>query len=117
MYQCINEKNNCLNTKGLTVDFKNKDTITFKALSEVAQVMITIPKPKQQILHDKKQLIKDNIIYIQSEPRLGFGYEKNTKDVLTYDSDKIIQNTVGLQRWVKNNITYPYGYEGEEFTL
>ena len=69
-------------------------------MSEIAQVMNTIPQDKQHILHDKKQLIKDNIKYIQSEPRFGFGYDKNTKDIFTYDSDKTIQNTVGLKRWV-----------------
>ena len=60
-----------------------------------------IPIDKQQLLHDINQLIKENIKYIQSEPRFGFGYDKNIKDIFTYDSDKIIQNTVGLKRWVK----------------
>ena len=40
-----------------------------------------------------------------------------TKNIITYDCDKIIQNTVGLKRWVDNNITYPYGYQGETYTL
>ena len=39
---------------GLTIDFKIKDTITFKAMSEIAQVMNTIPIDKQHVLHDKK---------------------------------------------------------------
>ena len=51
--QCINEKNNCLKTKGLTIHFRNRDTISFKAMSELAQVMNTIPIDKQQILYDK----------------------------------------------------------------
>jgi len=114
--QCIKEKNYCLTTKGLTVDFNIKDIITFTAMSEIAQVMNAIPKDKQQVLHDKKQWIKDNIKYIQYEPRFGFGYDKNTKDIFTYDSDKIIQNTVGLKIWAKYNIAYPYCDEGEEFT-
>ena len=71
--QWINENNNCLQTKGLTVDFNNKDTITFKAMSEVAQDKNTIPKDKQHLLHD------NNIEYIQSEPRFGFGYDKSTR--------------------------------------
>ena len=45
-------------------------------MSEIAQVMNTIPQDKQQALHDKKQLMKYNIKYIQSEPRFGFGYDK-----------------------------------------
>ena len=89
--QCLTEKNNCLKTKGLTVDFKNKDTITFKAMSEVAQAMNEIPRDKQQVLHDKKQLIKDNIKHIQSNPRFRFEYYKSTKNITTYDCDKIIQ--------------------------
>ena len=115
--QCLNEQNNCLKTKGLTVDFKHKDTITFKAMSEVAQAMNEIPRDKQQVLHDKKQLIKDNSKYIQSNPRFRFEYDKNTKNITTYDCDKIIQNTVGLKRWVDNNIICPYGYQGETYTL
>ena len=62
-------------------------------------------------------MTKEKITFIQSKPRFGFCYGKNIKDIFTYDSDKIIQNTVGLKRWVKHNITYPYGYDGEEFTL
>ena len=53
--QCINETNNCLKTKGLAVDFKNKDTIAFKAMSEIAQVMNTIPIYKQQVLYEKNR--------------------------------------------------------------
>ena len=60
---------------------------------------------------------KKNINFIQSKPRFGFGYDKSIKDIFTYDSDKIIQNTVGLKRWVKENVTYPYGYDEELFTL
>ena len=111
--QCLNDKNNCLKTKGITIDFKNKDTITFNAMSEVAKAMNNIPIEDQKILHDKSQLVKDNTKYIQTMPRFGFGYNKNNKDVFTYDNDKIIQNTVGLKRWVDDNITYPYGYDGE----
>jgi len=70
-----------LKTQGLTVDFKNKDTITFKALSDIAQVMNTIPIDKQQILYDKKQLTKETIKFIQSKPRFGFGYDKSTKGI------------------------------------
>ena len=86
-------------------------------MSEIAQVMNTIPIDKQQILYDKKQLTKENIKFIQSKPRFGFGYDKSTKDIFTYDSDKIIQNTVGLKRRVKYNVTYHYGYDGEQFRL
>ena len=46
--QCINAKNNCLKTTGLTVDFKNRD-ITFKAMSDIAQIVNTIPIGTQQV--------------------------------------------------------------------
>ena len=49
----------------------------------------------------KKLLAKENIKFIQSKPRFGFGYDKNIKDIFTYDSGKIIQNIVGFKTWVK----------------
>ena len=73
-------KNN-FKTKGITIGFKNKDTITFNAMSEVAKAMHNIPGENQKILHDKSQLDKDNTKYIQTMPRFGFGYNKNNKDV------------------------------------
>ena len=106
-----------MKTKGLTLDYNNKDTITFDALSEVAQSINKVPKEDQQILYNKDQLKENNIKHIKSVPRFRFDYDKNTKNITTYDSDKIIQNTVGLKRWVDNNISYPYGYEGTHYTM
>ena len=62
-------------------------------------------------------MTKENIKFIQSKPRFGLGYDKNIKGIFTYDSDKIFQNTVGLRRWANYNVTYPYGNDGDEFTL
>ena len=115
--ECKNEKNNIMKTKGLTLDYNNKDTITFDALSEVAQSINKVPKEDQQILYNKDQLKENNIKHIKSVPRFRFDYDKNTKNITTYDTDKIIQNTVGLKRWVENNVSYPYGYEGIHYTM
>ena len=60
-------------------------------MSEVAQSMNTEPKDKQQVLHDESQLIKDNIKFIQSNPRSRLEYDKKTKHIITYDDVKIMQ--------------------------
>ena len=89
-------------------------------MASVAQVMNTIPIEEQQILLSKQQLTDKNIEFIQSNPRFTFGYNKVTKTIVTLDGDnmtKIIQNTAGLKRYVIDNVTYPYGYEGVEYKL
>ena len=42
--------------KVLTIDFNNKDVVTFDAMASVAQVMNTIPIEEQHILLSKQQL-------------------------------------------------------------
>ena len=118
--ECQNPKNNCLKTKGITIDFKNKDKITFESMASVAKAMNDVPLEQQQVLLDKKDLIKNDRPFILTEPRFRFGYDKKTKTITTQDGDnmtKIIQNTAGLKRYIKNNITYPYGYEGVEYNI
>ena len=88
-------------------------------MANVAQVMNTVPIEEQQTLLTKQQLKEKNINFIQSNPRFLFGFNKKTKDIVTLDGDnmtKIIQNTSGLKRYVKDNVTDPYGYEGLEYT-
>ena len=78
-YECEDPKNNAIKAKGLTIDFNNKDVVTFDAMASVAQVMNTIPIEEQQTLLTKQQLKEKNIEFIQSEPRFMFGYNKKPK--------------------------------------
>ena len=84
-YECLDPKNNAIKAKGLTIDFNNKDVVTFDAMASVAQVMNTIPIEEQQILLSKQQLTDKNIEFIQSNPRFTFGYNKVTKTIVTLD--------------------------------
>jgi len=57
-------------------------------------------------------------VFIEAKQGLMFQYNKKTKDIITVDTTnmtKLIQNTVGLKRFVENNVTYPYGYEGQKY--
>jgi hypothetical protein len=53
MIECDNPKNNCIKTKGVTVDYQNKDIITFEAMASVAQSSNEIPISEQQTLLNK----------------------------------------------------------------
>jgi hypothetical protein len=115
--ECVDPKNNCLKAKGITIDFKNKDKVTFDNMAKVAKSINNLTKEEQQLLLSKENLMKTGEYYIQTEPRFRFEYDKLNKTIQTCDRDKIIQNTVGLKRYVENNVSYPYGYEGEKYTL
>jgi hypothetical protein len=113
-------KNNFIKTKGITIDFNNKDIVTFDNMAKIAKGMNGIPIDQQQTLLNKKDLIKHNIEFIETKARFTFKFNKKTKDIVTYDNlemTKIIQNTAGLKRYVIDNVTYPYGYEGEQYSM
>jgi hypothetical protein len=113
-------KNDFLKAKGITIDFNNKDIITFNNMARIAQGMNKIPIDQQQNLLNKKDLIKHNIEFIETKARFTFKFDKKNKDMVTYDNSemtKIIQNTAGLKRYVIDNVTYPYGYAGEQYSL
>ena len=107
-------KNETLKVKGLTIDFSNKDKITFEAMAKIAKSINDIPIEQQQKLFIKKDLKKKEIPFIETNPRFKFNYNKKAKEITTTNNNtKLLQNTVGLKRFVKNNISYPYGYDGE----
>ena len=82
----------------------------------IAKSINEIPIEKQQTLLSKEQLIKRDLKYIQTKPRFRFEYDKQKKEITTNENlSKILQNTVGLKRFVKHNVSYPYGYVGEEY--
>ena len=56
MLRCDNPKNNLIKTKGVTVDYQNKDIINWKAFASVAQSSNEIPISEQQILLNKKTI-------------------------------------------------------------
>ena len=61
-------------------------------------------------------MIKRDLKYIQTKPWFRFEYDKQKKEITTNENlSKILQNTVGLKRFVKNNVSYPYGYVGGEY--
>ena len=100
----------------------NKEHISTERLSLLFQLILLqarISLEEQHILLSKQQLTDKNIEFIQSNPRFTFGYNKLT-NIVTLEGDnmtKIIQNTAGLKRYVIDNVTYPYGYEGVEYKL
>ena len=112
-----NDSNNqIIKAKGLTIDYKNRNKITFENMANIAKSINNIPIDEQQKLLNKKQLEKLNIPFIETEPRYRFEFNKKSKDITTNDNiQKILQNTVGLKRFVVNNTSYPYGYEGEYY--
>ena len=82
----------------------------------IAKSINEIPMEEQQTLLSKEQLIKRDLKYIQSNPRFRFEYDKQKKEITTNENiTKILQNTVGLKRYVQNDVSYPYGYVGGEY--
>ena len=67
MIECDNHKNNCIKTKGVTIDYQTKDIITFKAMASVAQSSNEIPINEQQKLLNKSQLIKNNREFVETK--------------------------------------------------
>ncbi len=110
-----NPKNDAIHTKGITVDFRNKDKITFDRMIDIAKQLNEIAPEEQGVLRTRKQLEEMGRPHIQTESRYRFEYKKKTKEILTREEvSKIIQATVGLKRTVKNYVSYPKGYDGIE---
>ena len=89
-------------------------------MAKIAKGMNGIPIDQQQNLLNKRDLIKHNIEFIETKARFTFKFNKITKDIVTHDNldmTKIIQNTAGLKRFIIDNITYPYGYEGAQYNM
>ena len=117
-YGCktLDPNSQILKAKGITIDYKNRETMTFETMAKIAKSINNIPIENHQQLLNKKQLGNLNIPFIQTEDRFRFDYNKKTKDITTNNEvNKILQNTVGLKRFVKHNTSYPYGYAGEYY--
>ena len=95
-----------IRTKGLTIDFNNKGTITFDKMKQLALSVNDIPLKKQQNYCNTIGAIDDDgTNFIQSEKRIAFKIDRISKQIRTVDVTKKIQNTViGKKKQLKTDV-------------
>jgi len=107
-----------IRAKGLTIDFNNKDAITFDKMKQLALSVNDIPIQKQWNYCNTSGVIDDDTDnVIQSEGRFAFKTDRLTKEIRTVEITKKLQNTVIGKKKVVSNRCYPWGYEGEYYNM
>ena len=107
-----------IRAKGLTIDYNNKDVITFDKMKQLALSVNGISIQKQWNYCNTAGVIDDDTDnVIQSEGRFAFKTDRLTKEIRTVETTKKLQNTVIGKKKVVSNRCYPWGYEGEYYNM